>query len=97
MYNITISPNASGDLDYIRKYDRTRIIKNIYNILSIDPVTLTNEKRVLRPTQIAERELKISNFRAFYTVNETTKEVDVISVGWKEHNKLFIRGKETQI
>jgi mRNA-degrading endonuclease RelE of RelBE toxin-antitoxin system len=96
MYNISINPNAWGDLNYLRKFDRTRILRAI-NILANDPISVTNDKRILRPNNIAERELKIGNFRAFYNIDENTKEVEIISVGWKVHNKLYVRGKETPL
>ena len=36
-------------------------------------------------------------YRVFYDVNEAGKTVTVKAVGWKEHNKLLIRGKEYQL
>jgi hypothetical protein len=32
----------------------------------------------------------------FYEVNETAKRVTIVAVGHKEHNILFVQGKEVQ-
>jgi hypothetical protein len=34
---------------------------------------------------------------SLYYVDERSQTVTVKAVGWKEHNKLFIRGKEYQL
>ncbi|MGH9766726.1 MAG: type II toxin-antitoxin system RelE family toxin [Blastocatellia bacterium] len=42
-------------------------------------------------------ELRAGKFRIFYEVDESAKSVIIVSVGHKERNKLFIRGKEVGI
>jgi hypothetical protein len=33
----------------------------------------------------------------FYNIVEEEQKVEIVAVGWKKHNKLFIRGKEMQL
>ena len=39
-------------------------------------------------------EARVGVHRVFYDVDEANRKVTVKAVGWKEHNRLFIRGKE---
>jgi mRNA-degrading endonuclease RelE of RelBE toxin-antitoxin system len=38
--------------------------------------------------------MRVGSYRVFYDVDEDASKVLVKSVGWKEHNKLLIRGEE---
>ncbi|MDY6785014.1 MAG: type II toxin-antitoxin system RelE/ParE family toxin [Cyanobacteriota bacterium] len=64
-----------------------------------EPTVETKKRKRLRPNQVAEWELRIGKYRVFYDVlndldGEIVKIVKVEAVGFKQHNKLFIRGKE---
>jgi hypothetical protein len=41
--------------------------------------------------------VRAGSSRVFYDVDEANQLVVLKAVGWKEHNKLFIRGKEYQL
>jgi len=43
---------------------------------------------------LATWELQVGKYRVFYDVEQEDQVVRVKAVGWKEHNQLFIRGKE---
>jgi mRNA-degrading endonuclease RelE of RelBE toxin-antitoxin system len=36
-------------------------------------------------------------YRVFYNIVEEEQKVEIVAVGSKKHNKLFIRGKEMQL
>jgi mRNA-degrading endonuclease RelE of RelBE toxin-antitoxin system len=38
--------------------------------------------------------MRVGVYRVFYDVDAEAGQVFVKAVGWKEHNKLFIRGEE---
>ena len=57
------------------------------------PDVETNNRRRLRDNPIARWELKVGKFRVFYEIDADAQVVTVISVGHKEHNVLYIRGK----
>ena len=65
--------------------------------LSFEPGKETRNRKRLRENPIATWELRIGKFRVFYEIEEGSKAVCVVAVGWKEHNKLFIRGKERNL
>jgi hypothetical protein len=39
-------------------------------------------------------ELRVGTYRIFYDVEEKSATVRVQAIGWKAHNRLFLRGKE---
>jgi hypothetical protein len=44
--------------------------------------------------EVAEYELRTGKFPVFYDVDETAEKVKIEAIGYKEGNRLFIRGKE---
>ena|SRR6266508_5072133 len=70
---------------------RTHLIDN-------DPAEVTRNKFPLkRPSPHAERELRLNNWRVFYTVMDDGSLVVVNLIGEKRSNKLFIAGEELDI
>jgi len=57
----------------------------------------TKNRKKLRANPVAPWELRIGNYRIFYEVDNDSVKVIIISVGAKEHNILFIRGKRVKI
>jgi mRNA-degrading endonuclease RelE of RelBE toxin-antitoxin system len=57
----------------------------------------THNRRRLRNNPIARWELKVGKFRVFYEIDADGQLVTVVSVGHKEHNVLYIRGKVVQL
>jgi hypothetical protein len=61
--------------------------------LTQQPVQETRKRKRLRPNQVAEWELRIGDFRAFYDVDEENE----IMKSWPsdtQGGKLFIHGQE---
>ena len=52
-----------------------------------------DHRKPLRPNELARWELRIGEFRVFYDV-EGANVVKIKAIGWKEHNRLLIRGRE---
>jgi mRNA-degrading endonuclease RelE of RelBE toxin-antitoxin system len=99
MYNIEYTEDALVDLQFLRKNEQQLIINEIENQLVYEPTIPTNNRKRLRPNQVAEWELRIDRYRVFYDVidqfiPETIKIVKIEAVGLKIHNILYIRGKE---
>jgi mRNA-degrading endonuclease RelE of RelBE toxin-antitoxin system len=94
MYTIDFSDTAEDDLLYLKKHEQNVIIDVIQKYLTFNPNLVSKRRKKLRPNNIASWELKEGVYRIFYDVDESIKEVMIKAVGWKEHNKLYIRGKE---
>jgi mRNA-degrading endonuclease RelE of RelBE toxin-antitoxin system len=81
-------------LTAFRKSEQRTIFDQISEQLSYEPVTDTRYRKKLRPNKVAEYELRIGKFRVFYDVDEEAKTVKIEAVGYKQGNRLFIRGEE---
>jgi hypothetical protein len=62
---------------------------------ALDPTR--NRFPLKRPSGHAERELRLDNWRVFYTVMDDGGLVLVNSIGEKRGNKLFIDGEEFEL
>ncbi len=96
-YRIEITDDAKVDLSFLRAYERKIIISNIKDQLSHEPETETRSRKRMRHNPIGPWELRIGRYRAFYTAEERSMTVSVVSIGWKVHNVLYIRGQEVKI
>jgi mRNA-degrading endonuclease RelE of RelBE toxin-antitoxin system len=94
MFEIECTSEAIDDLKSFRKSEQRSIFDQITEQLSYEPMTDTRNRKKLRPNDVSEYELRIGKFRVFYDVDEEVKTVKIEAVGYKEANRLFIRGKE---
>jgi hypothetical protein len=70
--------------------------------LQFEPDRETRNRKLLeQPTSIeADWEIRFgpdNRFRVFYTVNSEDREVEILAIGVKDRNRLFIGGEETRI
>lgn|GEM_PF-5272908 len=54
-------------------------------------------RKPLRPDSQFNWELRVGNYRVFYDANEEAGVVSIVAVGYKERNKLYIRGQEVNL
>ena len=97
MFELTFSESAAEDLRAVKKSDQKKILAAIQEQLTAEPVKETRNRKPLRPNSLAQWEIRVGEFRVFYDVAEKEKEITIKAVGWKEHNKLYFRGKEGKL
>lgn len=97
MFQIAVTPNALDDLRRLRSFDQKTIQDALSTQLVDQPLTETRQRKRLRPNQLAEWELRVGHFRVFYDVDAATKQVTIKAIGFKEGNKLILRGQEYQL
>ncbi len=97
MFEIAFTPSALEDIDWFRKREQTTIFDMTEKQLAYQPNVETRNRKMLRPNQVAEWELRIEKYRVFYDVDSGTSAVEIKMVGYKEGNKLFVRGKEYEL
>jgi len=93
-YTIDYTASAEGDIAYFRTYEQVLIVDAIDHQLTHEPGLETRNRKALDPNMLAVWELRIGRYRVFYDVDAVARLVLVKAVGWKEHNTLYIRGKE---
>src|SRR5919202_981072 len=97
MFELVLTESAIGDLRYLNKTDQNLILDTVEQQLLEEPLTVTRNRKPLRSNELSTWELRISKYRVFYDVDTQDSLVTVKAVGWKEHNNLFIRGKESKL
>ena len=94
MFHLEITESARDDLRFLQPFAQRRILDAIGQQLLNEPLTSTRHRKPLRPNDLSAWELRVGIYRIFYDVEEEHATVYVKAIGWKEHNRLFIRGKE---
>ena len=96
-YSITMSANAVEDLQHFALSDQKRILSKIVEQLTYDPKVEVRHRKRLRENPLAEWELRIGSFRVYYHVDGERVTIEVIAIGEKDHNVLFIRGRRVDL
>ena len=97
MYDLDYTERAWEDFAFFRKYDQRIIQDAINRRLRGQPNWETRQRIRLRPNALAEWELRAGDFRVFYDVLEEARKVKIIAIGYKQGNKVFIRGEESEL
>ena len=96
-FRIEMTEEARTDLSCYITFERKLVVSEIRKQLENRPNVETRNCKPLRDNPIASWELRVGKHRIFYEVHEMTRTVSIVSVGHKEHNVLWIRGKEAQL
>ena len=98
MFEFLFSAEAIRHLDRIRSADRSNIVKRIESQLKYEPLNAARNRKSMRPNKIASWELRVGNFRVYYSVAEVPRRlVTIHAVGQKVHNRVFINGEEVKL
>ncbi|MBR8829031.1 MAG: type II toxin-antitoxin system RelE/ParE family toxin [Gomphosphaeria aponina SAG 52.96 = DSM 107014] len=92
-----MTEEAIGDLSYFEKSAQVTIIDAIEKQLTDQPSQATRNRKPLRPNSRFEWELRVGSYRVFYNISEQKVTVTVISVGYKQGNKVYIRSQEVNL
>lgn len=93
-YHIEFSDQAIQHLKYLSAAQRSTILRAIERQLSVEPFKKARNRKLLRPNSLAPWELRVGMLRAFYQPSEdTANEVQILAIGLKKGNILFIAGK----
>lgn len=84
-----MSEETRGSRGYGSSCQRTTLLDAIDEQVTHDPR--------LRPHNLSAWEMRFGVHRVFYDTDEQERKVTIKAVGRKEHNQLFIRGKEYQL
>lgn len=98
-YEIQFTRTAADHVRAYRKVDQQAILDAIAEQLAHEPATETRNRKRVGENELSDWELRVQTFRVFYdiTTEENRQVVKIKGVGHKEHNKLYIGGKEVQL
>ena len=97
MYRIVFAPSAEEDLAWFRRPEQRWVVDGIIEQLTYEPLTITQNRKPMRPNPIAPWCIRLREYRVYYEVDRGAMLVTIRAVGYKEHNVLLIRGSEASI
>jgi mRNA-degrading endonuclease RelE of RelBE toxin-antitoxin system len=98
-FEINFTRTAADHVRGFRKFERQIILEAIEDQLRHEPITETANRKRLGENGLSDWELRVQRFRVFYDIVEVDnrQDVKIKAVGYKDHNRLFIGGKETKL
>jgi mRNA-degrading endonuclease RelE of RelBE toxin-antitoxin system len=96
-FTIVYTNAAAGDFALLRKHDQVLVVDAIDSQLAEQPLVETRNREQLRPNDLSKWELRVRQFRVFYDVDEEAATVTIAAVGWKEHDRYYIHGREFRL
>ena len=97
-FDILYSPEAVDHLAAFAKAEQVRILDEVELQLTHEPMLQTRKRKTLRPNPVAPWELRVGDFRVFYSVElQPQSEVYVKAVGKKVHNELWIGSERIEL
>lgn len=96
-YQLEYTDSALEDVALLKIYAQRLVFDAVDQQLLYEPTVETRNRKFLEDNPVATWELRIGSYRVFYDVDAEQQTVRITAVGYKEHNKLYIRGKEYQL
>jgi mRNA-degrading endonuclease RelE of RelBE toxin-antitoxin system len=96
-YTLKFTPKGDYYFSLLTANHRATVFDQTEIHLTIEPTTVTRNRKLMRPNSIASWELRIGNLRVYYTVNEEEKTVYITAVGVKKGNQVFVGTKELDL
>ncbi|MBM4459880.1 MAG: type II toxin-antitoxin system RelE/ParE family toxin [Chloroflexi bacterium] len=97
MYELEFTPEADEDLSYLRKWEQKQITDAVKSQLEYEPTVETRNRKQLRRNPVAGWELRVGDFRVLYNVDEHMLAVEIVAVGVKIGDLLFVRGVRVEL
>lgn len=97
MYTIELTPQATDDLRWFAGHEQREILLAIQHQLQYEPLTPTRNRKQMRPTSLAEWELRIRHYRILYIVETVIRIVEIQRIGEKRGNRFWFRGQEEDV
>lgn len=98
-FEVEFTRSAADQVRAYRKFEQGIILDAIDEQLPHEAGTETRNRKRLGANELSDWELRVGKFRVFYDIimNEDRQIVKIKAVGHKEHDKLYVGGKEVQL
>ena len=96
-YRIAYSPDAEEHLRTLATRQQGIVLDAVDKQLPYQPTVETRNRRPMRPNPVAPWELRVSNLRIYYDVEESESVVLILAVGIKERNRIRIGGEVIEL
>ncbi len=92
-YEIIFAAAVEGHLKALPVRDRRIVLDGIEELLGSQPAIETRNRKPMRPNDLATWELRLGDLRVYYRVAEAARVVEVVAVGVKRREQIWI-GRE---
>jgi mRNA-degrading endonuclease RelE of RelBE toxin-antitoxin system len=97
-YRVQFAESAEAHLAELTVRQQTIVLKAVKVQLRFEPLRETGKRKQLRPNPFAPWELRLGDLRVFYEVDAQEADlVNVLAIGIKRGNRLFVAGEEIRI
>jgi mRNA-degrading endonuclease RelE of RelBE toxin-antitoxin system len=96
-YEIRFAGSVKEQIRRLAGSQRARVLEAVEKQLSHEPLVESRNRKPLRQNPLAPWELRVGDLRVFYEVAEDENEVQVLAVGEKRGNSLWIAGEEVKL
>jgi mRNA-degrading endonuclease RelE of RelBE toxin-antitoxin system len=97
-YRIQFAKSADEHFAELTARQQTILLETVKVQLRYEPLRKTRHRKQLRPNPLAPWELQLGALRVFYEVDaEEADLVNVLAIGIKRGNRLFVAGEEIKI
>ena len=97
-YRIQFAESAEDHFGQLTARQQGIVLNAVRVQLGIEPLPETQNRKRLRPNPLAPWELRVGALRVFYEVDADQSDlVNILALGVKRGNRLFIAGKEIHI
>ena len=98
VFQILYSPEAVDHLAALSTADQVRIVDQVDEQLTHQPMAPTRRRKLLRPNSLAPWELRVGDIRVFYSIREEPAPMVLVkAIGKKIHNELWIGGERIEL
>ena len=96
VFRIDYSRRAIANLSEFTAFQQRVIADAVDDQLEHEPMKPTRNRKPLRENSLAPWELRVGEVRVFYDVTLDQELVEIVAIGRKVHNRLFIGTEEVQ-
>src|ERR1700741_3949164 len=96
-WTIVISAEVEWHLKSISKNQQVRALDALERHWVHQPDVETRNRKRLKDNPLATWELRVGEIRVYYNLLDAARRVEIVAIGEKIHNKIFIGGQERQL
>ena len=97
-FEIRFTDAAREHLRAMTARERSIVLSEVEVELAHEPAIPSRKRRPMRPNLLAEWELRLGNFRAYYRIMEDeAKYVEIVAVGIKQREQIWIGGERIEL
>jgi mRNA-degrading endonuclease RelE of RelBE toxin-antitoxin system len=96
-FRIVYGRETEQHLNSLTARQRATVMDAVDRQLSDQPVTPTRNRKPMRANPLASWELRVGNLRVYYDVNESEATVNILAIGIKRRERVWIGGQEYKL